>query len=429
MEKTLTIIILNSEGKNMKQIPRFKSSSTVKELVKAAFPHEKIVSEGGDLEVFTKKFAQYIGASYAVPAPLARVALNAILCGLNLSQKGEVILPSLTFHCIPAMFQKLGLKPRFVDIKPDTYCMDADQLEEAITPSTVAIVPVHLYGRACDMKTIMEVAKRYNLAVIEDCAQSCGAVHSGKRLGSFGQGAIFSFHPHKNISVLGAGMLTTNSKEIADKAVAWMKQFPIMSKAVLAKRILYVIGMRFVTQPWFWNSLMAPSLRFGAWAGVDMIELLTSELPGWKGRSVKPSWLMPRSFHGRVGLSQLNTLDDLNNRRMHNGNQLLESLRNVPGVKIPSRASEGENVYSTFVVRVKDRQGFRRRMRRFGVDTHGGNMFVGPHLPGLEGTGKCEIASEAIEHMVHLPVYPQMNEEDIKLVSEAVIKSISDKTY
>ncbi len=421
-------MIPNLGVKIIKQIPRFKSSLTAKELIKATFPHEKIAGDEA-LVTFTKQFAQYIGVPYAVFAPLARVALNAILHEVDLPQKGEVILPSLTFHCVPAMFQKLGLRPRFVDIKPDTYCMDTDQLEEAITSSTVAIVPVHLYGRACDMKTIMEVAERYNLAVIEDCAQSCGAVYSGKRLGSFGQGAIFSFHPHKNISVLGAGMLTTNSKEIADKTTSWMKQFPLMSKVVLAKRIFYVLGMHFVTQSWFWNSIMAPALRFGDWAGVDMIELLTSELPEQKGRSIKPNWFMPRPFHGRVGLSQLNTLDDLNNRRIHNGNQLLESLRDVPGIKIPSRAPEGENVYPTFVIRVKDRKEFRRRMRRFGVDTHGGNMFVGPHLSGLEGTGKCEIASEAIEHMVHLPVYPQMNEEDIKWVSEVAIKSITDTTY
>lgn len=429
MEKALAVIIPNPGGKNMKQIPRFKSSLTVKELARAAFFREKIASGDDALGAFAKQFAQYIGTPYAVPAPLARVALRAILHVLDLPQKGEVILPSLTFHCIPAMFQKLGLKPRFVDIKPDTYCMDTDQLEEAITSSTVAIVPVHLYGRACDMKTIMEVAKRYNLAVIEDCAQSCGASYSGKRLGSFGQGAIFSFHPHKNISVLGAGMLTTNSKEIAVKAASWMKQFPLMGKTVLTKRILYVIGMRFVTQPWFWNIIMAPGLRFGAWAGVDMIELLTSEIPGWKGRSAKPSWFMPRSFHGRVGLSQLKVLDDLNRRRIRNGNQLLENLRGILEIKIPSRAPEGENIYPTFVIQVKDRQEFRRRMRRFGVDTHGGNMFVGPHLPGLEGTGKCEIAADAIQHMVHLPVYPQMSEADIKRVAEAVAKSVLDKKY
>jgi dTDP-4-amino-4,6-dideoxygalactose transaminase len=404
----------------MKKIPRFMPSATIDELIQASFLKKK---EGYDywLREFSNQFAEYIGISFAVPVPLARTAFAGAIYGLQLPQGGEIILPSLTFHGIVEIVQSFGLRPKFIDINPDTYCMEIEQLEKAITSSTVAIVPVHLYGRACNMDVIIKIAQKYNLKVIEDCAQSCGAIYRGKRLGGFGQAAIFSFGPHKNISVLGMGMLATNSKKLADRANFWLKKFSPVNIFILIKQILYTASLCLATQPLIWDNILVPMLKLGNYMGVDLIELLTDEYPSLASESINTkNWRMPRSLHGKVGLSQLKKIDELNCRRIYNGNKLIESLKNIERIKVPSIAPNGENIYSTLVIRVQNRQKFRRRMLSLGVDTHGGNMFVGPHLPGLKSTGECRVAAEAVKQMVHLPVYPQMSQQDLNQVVEAV---------
>ena len=410
----------------MKNIPRFIPSLTVRELAQALFCKGK--TKGSDsLTEFTKQFAGYIGVSYAVPAPSGRAALAGLIEALQLPKGGEVILPSLTFHAIPLVFKGYGLKPHFVDINPDTHCINTDCLERAINSSTVAIMPVHLYGRACNMNAIMKIAKHYDLAVIEDCAQSCGGFYSDRRLGSFGQGAIFSFHPHKNFPVLESGMVVTNSKEVAAKARSFMEQFPSTGQFSLLKTFLYIINMRLITRPWVWNLLIGPFLQLCSYMGFDPIDLLTSEKPEANSGINQGNLSMPGELHGRIGINLLKKIDSLNLQRINNGNRLWERLQNLSGVEIPKRAPDRENVYMSFVVQVRDREAFRRRMRRLGVDTHKGNMFVGPHLPGLENTGECKIAADAVKHMVHLPIYPEMSESDITQVAEAVTAAISSR--
>ena len=410
----------------MKKIPRFIPSFTLRELVSALFSHKR--TDGPNiLQRFAEEFAKYIDVSFAVPAPSARIALAGLLHALELPKQGEVILPSLIFHVIPVIFKKFGLRVRFVDINPSTYCIDTNQLAEAITPSTVAIMPVHLYGRACNMDVIMDIAKKYNLVIIEDCAQGCGAWYAGKRLGSFGQGAIFSFHHHKNLPVLGCGMLVTNSRELAAKASSWMEQFPRMGIAALTKQVVYATGTYLVTRSLFWDNIMHPVLSLCNWIGFDLIELLTSESPISEERIGATAAFMPRLLHGRIGLAQLEKIDELNQKRIRNGDKLLEYLQDIPGLEVPAFAPERENIYTTFVVRVQNRQEFRRRMLNFGVDTHPGNMFVGPHLPGFQGRGNCEIAADAVRRMVHLPIYPQMGESDVVRVAKSVIAAVTAK--
>jgi dTDP-4-amino-4,6-dideoxygalactose transaminase len=398
----------------MKQIPRFIPSLTVQDIMSGLF------SLRNDSQAdFSQQFAKYIGANYAIPAPSARVALKGILRALGLPRAGEVILPSLVFGCIPEIFIEYGLEPRFVDIDPKTYCIDTDRIESAVTSSTVAIFPVHLYGRVCNMGRIKELAERHNLVIIEDCAQACGASYSGKRAGSLGQAAIFSFSAHKNLSVLGMGMAVTNSYDLAVKISSWMEQIPGMGDIALTKNILYAVGMRLVTRPWFWNSIMSPTLKLFDSQGIDLIEALTNE-PSDSRKSSGKAYYMPGSFHARIGLSQMRQLDVLNQERIRNGDKLLEYLQGIPGIELSAPDDSGRNIYSSFVIRVKNRQLFRNRLRRFGIDTHGGNMAIGPYLLGDHGSIQAKNAFDAVSCMVHLPVYPGLTKHDLFKIARAV---------
>ncbi len=140
------------------------------------------------------------------------------LMAIDIQPGDEVICPSFTFFATASAIHRLGATPVFVDIEPSTFNVDVVQLESLITDNTKAIIPVHLFGQCADMDPLMEIAKQYELQVIEDCAQSIGASDAGRPAGSIGTVGCFSFYPTKNLGGFGdGGMLTTNDPEVADR--------------------------------------------------------------------------------------------------------------------------------------------------------------------------------------------------------------------
>lgn len=410
----------------MKKIPRFIAPLEFTEALAALLGRRKTPGDSrSPFREFAERFAAYIGAAYAVPAPSARIALVALLKSLDLKPGGEIILPALTFHSIPAVFVECGFHPRFVDIDPDRYLIDPALIEEAITDQTTAIVPTHLYGRACDMEAISAIARKHNLIVIEDCAQGCGAAIDGRQVGSFGDAAFFSFGPTKNLSTLWSGMIVTDSVEVAQKTSAWLQTMPLIGRAALARRLVFALGMRLVTRPLVWNLLMAPALSIFNRLGIDPIERMTAENIGAKVLTDAEPQRMPRDFQGLIGLSQLGKLDHSNQKRSQNGNRLLELLNQTPGIELPAPAKAGENIFMSFPVRVKDRRNFRQRLLKLGVDTTTGYMSVGPQLPGLENTGQAPRAAEVIAGQVHLPVFPDLSDRDIDRLAQAVKQALA----
>lgn len=177
--------------------------------------------EGKEDENFEKAFADYCDTKYCVGTGNGLDGLMLALKALEISNKDEVIVPSNTYIATALAVTYVGAKPIFVEPDIKTFNIDPDKIEEAITDKTKAIMPVHLYGQPCDMDPIIEIAKKHNLYIIEDCAQAHGATYKGKKIGAFGDAAGFSFYPGKNLGALGdAGATVTNSKEVADKVRA-----------------------------------------------------------------------------------------------------------------------------------------------------------------------------------------------------------------
>ena len=410
----------------MKGIPRFIAPLTFREVAAAIFSRRRFSSAGkGTVKVFADEFARYIGVSRAIPTPSGRVALSGLLHALGLKSGGEVILPALTFHSMSAVLVEHGLRPRFVDIDPSTYCIAPEKIEAAIGPDTVAIVPTHLYGRACDMEAIGRIAKARGLIVIEDCAQSCGGTYRGRRLGSLGDAAVFSFGPTKNLSALWAGMVTTNSDALAEGISSWIEDLARIPVGVLATRTVFAMAMRAVTRPWIWRLLMVPTLGMLARRGTDPIEALTTESSQKKEKADRASRLTPRDFQGRIGLGQLARLDASNRLRIRNGDRLRKRLAGVSGVEVPAASPTGENIYMSFPIRVNDRDAFRRRLLHLGVDTTTGYMSAGTDLPGFSEAGEGCMAVDAAARMVHLPVYPELEESDMDRIAEAVVRALA----
>ncbi len=182
-----------------------------------AFLSTWISSSGEYIEKFGKRFSAFCGCKYGIPVSNGTVALHLALLSLGIGQGDEVIVPDLTFAAtINAVFHS-NATPVIVDVEKNSWCIDPERIEKAITPRTKAIIPVHLYGQPCDMESIMRVAKRHNLFVIEDCAQAHGATFDGKKVGSFGDIACFSFFGNKIITTGEGGMCLGNNEKVIEK--------------------------------------------------------------------------------------------------------------------------------------------------------------------------------------------------------------------
>jgi dTDP-4-amino-4,6-dideoxygalactose transaminase len=171
---------------------------------------------GPEVEAFEAEFAEYCQTRYALGSNSGTSALHLALLAGGVKPGDEVITVSHTFVATVAAILYVGAKPVLIDVSPGSYTMDPAKIEAAITPSTKAILPVHLYGQCADMGSILDIARRHNLLVIEDAAQAHGAEYKGRRAGSFGDLACFSFYPGKNLGAYGeGGAVVTNDDEYA----------------------------------------------------------------------------------------------------------------------------------------------------------------------------------------------------------------------
>lgn len=177
--------------------------------------------EGEEDKAFEKAFAEYCDTKYCVGVGNGLDSLFLSLKAMGITEGDEVIVPSNTYIATALAVTYTGATPVFVEPDIRTFNIDPTKIEAAITDKTKAIMPVHLYGQACDMDPIMDIAKKYDLYVLEDCAQAHGAKYNGKVIGSFGNAAGFSFYPGKNLGALGdAGAIVTNNEELAKKVRA-----------------------------------------------------------------------------------------------------------------------------------------------------------------------------------------------------------------
>jgi dTDP-4-amino-4,6-dideoxygalactose transaminase len=176
---------------------------------------------GQDVARLEEEFAKFCGTCYAVGVDSGLSALELSLRALGIGPGDEVIVPADTFIATAAAATFAGAQPVLVDVDPLTYNMDVEQLEAAITPRTRAVIPVHLYGLPAAMDAIMAVAERHDLSVVEDACQAHGAYYKGRRVGSLGHAAAFSFYPTKNLGGCGdGGMVVTNDAEVAEQVRA-----------------------------------------------------------------------------------------------------------------------------------------------------------------------------------------------------------------
>ncbi len=182
-----------------------------------AFLSTWISSNGQYIESFEKQFAHFCETAYGVATSNGTVALHLALKTLNVGAGDEVIVPDLTFAAPINTVFHAGATPVIVDVEPESWCIDPQKIQKAITSKTKAIIPVHLYGQPCNMRAIMEIARKHDLFVIEDCAEAHGAKYDGKKVGSFGHIGCFSFFANKIITTGEGGMCVTSDEKLNER--------------------------------------------------------------------------------------------------------------------------------------------------------------------------------------------------------------------
>lgn len=328
--------------------------------------------QGEELAKFEEEFAAYCGAKYCVGCGNGLDALFLPLKAYGIGEGDEVIVPSNTFIATALAVSYTGATPVFVEPSMDSYDIDPSQIEAKVTDKTKAIMAVHLYGQPADMDAINAIAKKHDLKVIEDCAQAHGATYKGKKIGTLGGAAGFSFYPGKNLGALGdAGAFVTNDKELADKV-----------------RALGNYG----------SDYKYHHIYQGNNSRLDEIQAAFLRI-------------------------KLANLDRWNANRVETAKKYMEGITN-PNVVLPQIGADTTHVFHIFAIRCERREELEAFLKEKGIGTNK-HYPIPMHLQGAYEylnipEGALPLAEEISATELSLPLYYGMTEEEITYVIDAV---------
>lgn len=339
---------------------------------------------------FEEVFANYMGVKHAVSNNSCTAALHLAMRALNIGPGDEVIVPVLTFAATANAPLFVGAKPVFADIDEKTFNISPKDIQNKITKKTKAIIVVHYGGQPCDMKEIMQIAKRHNLQVVEDCAHSLGAKYIGQKTGSIGAIGCFSFYPTKIITTLEGGMATTNNESIA-KQIKLLREHGITRGALEREK----------TATWYYNI-------------VDL---------GYNYRL--------NEVQAALGISQLKRVDEINRKRIEAAHYYTQKLKEIYGIIPPYKANDRTHVYHLYVIRVADKKhGINRDVLYKKLSKKGIGLSV--HYTPLHlltfykrtlsyKMGDFPIAEQVSKEILSLPLFPTIT----KAQMDYVVKEIS----
>jgi dTDP-4-amino-4,6-dideoxygalactose transaminase len=330
---------------------------------------------GKDEEKFEVDYARYCDSQYAVGVNSGTDALYLAVSALDIGVGDEVILPSFTFIATALCVSYTGATPVFVDIEDETYNIDPEKFKAAITKKTKAVIPVHIYGQAANMKEINAIAQKHNIAVIEDACQAHGALYQGKKAGALGDISCFSFYPTKGLGAFGdGGMVVTNRKDIYETV-----------------RMLRDYG------------------RKGRY---------DHKIKGYNSRL--------DTVQAVVLAAKLRYLDKWNKMRMDNAAYYCKLLKGVEGVVTPETMGDRTHVFQTFAVRLTNRDKVCEEMKSKGI----GVLIHYPipiHLQDAYAElgykrGDLPVSEKLADEVLSLPMFPHMTKAQVEYVCKTLKK-------
>lgn len=346
--------------------------------VQQAIETNWISSAGRFIRDFEARFAEACGVNYGIACANGTVAMHLAMATLGLEPGDEVIIPTFTMIATANAVTYCGAKPVLVDMEPEYWQMDLNQVEDKITPRTKAIVPVHIYGHPTDMDPLMALAEKHGITVIEDAAESHGAEYKGRRTGGLGHAAGFSFYGNKIITTGEGGMVTTNDRELA--RLAWNLRDHAFSQ-----------------ERHFWHKYVGFNYRM-------------------------------TNLQAAVGLAQVEQLDSFVAARRRNALEYNCRLHGVPGIRTPAEAPWAKNVYWMYGILVDEkefgmnRDALRRELADHGVETR--NFFIPMHTQPIYWKQfygeRYPVAEDLCKRGFYLPSASSLTLDEIEYVTDVI---------
>lgn len=366
------------------------------------------------VQEFQKRFSDYIGVRFTIGVSSARIGLYIVLKHLSLEPGDEVILSAYNFHPIPILIKLLGYKPVFVDIKRGAANIDVDKIEEVIGPKTKVIIVSHMYGYPVNMEKVMELADKYRLFVIEDCAHALGAKYKGQRLGSLGDAGIFSLGYGKIMPCFGGGMITLSDEELYNKIFDTIydekNYFPL--KTFLATLFFYLFSHKKI---FLWT--IFPLIRLNPRLGDKAIkEKKVYNLDGY--RKIK---LGLSESQAKTGILQLDNLEEYLSKNRTNAKILDNFFKGNERIRTTEKELESEPAYLYYLLKVDSIDRYRKILLKNGIDTRiDCNCTPNELRPLINENSKFKNAEELKNSNIEIPNGPTLTLKDIEYIAKKV---------
>lgn len=334
-----------------------------------------ISSLGEYVSRFEQDFASLCQVKHAISLANGTVALHLALLVMDIGPGDEVLVPPLTFVATANAVRYVGATPVFVDVDPITWTINPNEIEKAITTNTRAMIPVHLYGHPADMDELLQIAEKYDIAIVEDAAEAHGAKVRDRIVGGLGDVGCFSFYGNKAITTGEGGMLTTNDNQLAERA-----------------RFLKDHGMD--KNKYYWHSEVGYNYRM-------------------------------TNLQAAVGVAQIERFADIYSRKRKIGQLYKDKLADIPGIVTQPEAKWAESSYWMISILVNDefpinRDDLRKILYEKGIDTR--PFFYPMHYlpPYHEDKGSYPVSEKLAENGINLPSYPGLTDEDISRICNEI---------
>ena len=348
---------------------------------------QSMLTLGPQLEKFEADFCKYSKAKYAIAVSNCTAALHLSLMALGITKDDEVIIPDLTFVADANAVLACNAKPVVADINKENFFFSISNIKKNITKRTKAIIPVHIYGQVCNIDEILDIAKDNNIKVVEDCAHAIGTFHKSKHVGTLGSTGCFSFYPTKNITTAEGGMVTTNSKDIAEKV-----------RQLRSHGMTKSLKSRYSSEyPWVF----------------DIIE------PGYNYRLDE--------IRSALGITQLKRIKKINELRKKASVYYHKNLQNVPGIILPDMVDDKSHSYHLYTIRVTkpfklSRNKLYKKLKDNGIRTTVYWMPIHEYAAYHKFSKKSNIVNttKIYDEILALPLFPNISKKH----QDAVIKVI-----
>jgi perosamine synthetase len=349
------------------------------EFVTNAVKSTWISSLGEYIDRFESSFAAFCDSEYAVAVSNGTVAIHLALVSMGIKEGDEVIVPDLSFVATANAVLHAGAQPVFADIDPFSLCMDPEDFKRKITSKTKAVMPVHLYGHPANMPVINEIASEYGIRVVEDAAEAHGATINGKKVGSFGHCATFSFYGNKNITTGEGGMITTND-------------------AQLYHTLKYLRDHGMSKEKRYWHTQLGYNYRL-------------------------------TNLQAALGCAQMERIHEIMAKRQQIFDSYSEYLQGLDGVSLNRTYPWATNAYWLITLQVdrfseEQRDGFIADLKQHGIDSR---PFFYPmsQMPYLKTDANTPVAHEVYKKGINLPIFFGLQEDEVKYICETVKKLLT----